>query len=92
MVPSAVDRWEHLADGALLVEVKIEPVSVGDLLRQIKMYRSFVAASAIAATAYPMTKDEIAILRREGIHHVRLGDGFKAWCTRESEMGESQEF
>lgn len=45
----------------------------------------------MVATAYPMSKDEVVCLSREGIRHIRLGDGFRSWCNRQSQESDSQE-
>ncbi len=46
-------------------------------------------SSLFLATAYPVTKADVAILARENVRHIRLGDGFKAWLARPSEDDES---
>lgn len=69
------------------VEVKIAPVPIGDLVRQIKLYRSYGGGDFwIAATAYDLTRAAVDTLRNENIHHVRLGPGFQEFvASRESE-------
>lgn len=101
------DRWVLVRESAIIVEVKIGRVPLGDALRQLNLYRGhghvLVADSeracvsaelwrtptAILATAYPITRDDVAVLAREKIRHVRLGDGFRAWCERPRQDDES---
>jgi len=59
------------------IEVKILPVSVGDLIRQIKLYRSYSGVPDwIAVTSAHLTPAEIECLRNESILHMRLGPAF----------------
>ena len=68
------------------IEVKIRPVSLGDLIRQIKLYRSYSDTKRwIAVTAYPLTASEIECLRNEGIIHMRLGAAFDEYVDAQSQ-------
>ncbi len=71
------------------VEVKISPVGVGDLIRQVKLYQTYTGDWGwgisrwnretihwIAATAYPVSALDVQSLRNERILHLLLGRGF----------------
>lgn len=65
-----------------LVEVKISRVTVGELLRQINLYRTAQQCSEItvvAALRYDIDKAYNAALRDAGVVPVRLGAAFDAW-------------
>jgi hypothetical protein len=75
--------------GRLIIEAKVRPVPVGDILRQLTLYRSYVALSGIdvwgvAATAFDLTEGDVATLRAKRILHVRLGVQFDTYCTERS--------
>lgn len=68
----------------LAIEVKITPVGIGEILRQIKLYRQFRAADNLrwmVATSFPLSANDVAILKGAGVYHVRLGDAFQAWAA-----------
>jgi hypothetical protein len=68
------------------IEVKIHPVGVGDLLRQLNLYRTFVRCDAwIVASPFSFTAPELDALRSASIHHVRLGENFDRWCQEQAE-------
>jgi len=78
--------WQSIKDEAFPhrlaygIEVKIKPVPLGDLVRQIKLYRSYSGVKRwIAVTAYPLTSSETASLHNEGILHMRLGPAFEQY-------------
>lgn len=95
-----VHPWKVRMDAAC--EVKIHPQPMGDVIRQMKLYRehlerpdSQVEMSAwVLATRYPVTVHEKATLKSEGITHIRLGDGFTEYMARvrQSSEAESPEF
>lgn len=68
------------------VEVKITRVPLGDLIRQIKLYRSYSGVDRWAAvTAYPLVASDIDCLRNEGIEHLRLGKAFDEYVDAQSQ-------
>lgn len=86
-----VCRRHEYDDRKLVVEVKITPLGLGDIIRQLKLYREFDFSVAgtyartpidwVVATAFPLSDSEVSILRdREKIHHVRLGSSFEKWA------------
>lgn len=72
-----------------LVEVKVEPVNIGQILRQINLYRDFVEQYVysdladlrgyefVLATCYKPTVEELDTLSDAFIYHLYLGKGFK---------------
>lgn len=65
----------------VLMEVKIHPVSLGDVLRQLKLYREFEPVDLMfLATAYGLPAEDVRALRAEKIVHVRLGANFEEYC------------
>ncbi len=77
-------------DAVVGVEVKINPVPVGDLLRQLNLYRSHIGSGFsiacvdrwIAALRYDIDAPYADALKSEGIEVVRLGRGFDAWLAQ----------
>jgi hypothetical protein len=73
------------------VEVKTTPTKIGDILRQINLYRTFADKQpeiergdmwALAAN-FPMTEHDVEALRNENIRHLILGDDFEKWCQEQ---------
>lgn len=71
------------------IEVKITPTGVGDILRQIAVYREYTDVVPkdplyghwLVATAFQMSKGDVAILTTENIRHIRLGEKFERWTS-----------
>jgi hypothetical protein len=86
-------KWQ--VRGSVFVEVKIQRVSVGDIIRQIKLYREYAhvveardASEArngetrsawVLATRFPLDAGETQLLDSAGITHVRLLEGYEKW-------------
>ncbi len=67
-------------DGRIIIEVKIGSINVGDVVRQINLYRQYVGASAwVLATAFDLDAGQVDMLRQAKIHPIRLGAGFSNW-------------
>lgn len=74
-----------------IIEVKIQPVPIGDILRQINLYREYTIdclreeypgvhdATWILAAEFPVSQDSADMLRREKIVSVALGKSFAEW-------------
>lgn len=75
-----------------LIEVKIEPVSIGDVLRQVKLYRGYLEISrTVVVTVFPYDKTDVETLRRDRVYHVRLGADFLAYCeVRKSQKSSAE--
>ncbi len=67
------------------IEAKIGKTSVGDLLRQLNLYRRYLLSETIfiVATYYELTAAEIDALEAAGIRHVLLGKAFRNYVARE---------
>ena len=60
----------------------MRPVSVGEVVRQVTLYREHLKADRwIVATAFPVTSPDLAELTAAKITHVRLGGGFERWAA-----------
>lgn len=80
----------------VLVEVKIQPVAIGDILRQVGLYlhhqsrvlydSDYVWANhVVVATAYDLSVDDVAMLTSKKILHVRLSKDFDSFCATSTE-------
>ena len=59
------------------VEVKITPVGVGEILRQIKLYQEYADHRHwYVVTAFPLSEGDIDALKTNGVLHAKLGSGF----------------
>lgn len=81
----------------IVVEVKIHPLSVGALLRQIELYRSYYQGRGktvwVVATAFDMDAADVGLLKNQNITHVRLGAKFDEYVkTREQAPQKSLSF
>jgi hypothetical protein len=75
----------------VLVEVKVGPVPIGSVLRQLNLYRTFLYPGYLVpdlfwvlATVSPYDPSDLAVLKSANVHHVRLGEAFDAWCREKS--------
>lgn len=72
------------------IEVKVQRVGVGDILRQMKLYQEYTGfphagpAHWFAVTAYSLSEPEMRALKEAGIRHLRLGARFQEWAQRQS--------
>lgn len=81
--PAPEDGLHH-NDAHIVVEVKILPLSFGDILRQLRLYQQFWSALVwVVATAFQPSRGDIQELRHHGIVHVQLGPKFDRWTDRE---------
>jgi len=87
-----LDGLIYGTSGHVLVEVKIAPVSLGEVLRQLKTYRGLVYNDGYGArivgdvqlwlaTAFDFSVSEAAILQQENILWLRLGPAFDTWIA-----------
>lgn len=80
-------------DRHVAVEVKISPVGVGDIIRQIKLYRTYAGYRFyggdlmrwIIATAFPLSDVDVRSLRNEKIVHVLLGHSFEQFVEAQNQ-------
>lgn len=74
--------------GTMVVEVKVKPTGVGDIIRQINLYREYVQANAwILASCFDLDAGQVATLEHARIKPIRLGDGFAKWFEERSGHG-----
>ena len=98
-------RWESLPDTHgrrqvnAGVEVKASHIQVGEVLRQLQLYRAYTDSSTpycgpgwndianwIVATTYALSVAEVDAFRNERFLHVRLGDGFREFVSAASAL------
>ena len=83
----------HTVGTEIGVEVKIGRVGIGDVIRQIKLYRTYAGYSLgdsesirwVVATAYPLSDLDVRSLRNERILHVLLGPGLQTFADAQSQ-------
>ena len=64
------------------IEVKITPTATGDVIRQVKLYRSYSRINDwTVVTAYDLSASDIASLQNENIRHLRLGKRFDEYVA-----------
>lgn len=68
------------------IEIKIEPVSVREILQQIYLYRQYIKFGGrfCLVAGFLMTKFEIDVLNSHDIVTIRLGNNFTNWVAREN--------
>jgi hypothetical protein len=76
------------------LEVKIQPVGVGTILRQINLYKGYPPVPPrdkfthwFVATAFPVSSADIVVLKNEGILHIFLGDKFNDFVEQSGAPG-----
>ncbi len=82
----------------LLVEVKTTPLPPGDVVRQIKLYRTLEygnlpsrmspdvsSSKVVVATTFDVSESFKQILATENISCVKLGAGFRKWMVEQTE-------
>jgi len=67
--------------GSVVVEVKINPTGIGDIIRQFNLYREYVRLTDawVLATTYPLDAGQVDTLKQSNIHPILLGEGFQKW-------------
>lgn len=76
-------EWSSYVLRWLNVEVKVSPVPIGNILRQINFYRSHVGGPWLLATLFPLSHGDHEVLRGADISHALLGDAFHRWMAEE---------
>jgi len=83
-------EWRSVADfmwrsnEEVGIEVKATPVAVSDVIRQVKLYRSYSGIRTwIVATTYQITRADLACLRNERFQHVYLSGHFQAFVAEQ---------
>jgi hypothetical protein len=83
--------------GYVVFEVKINQVGIGDIIRQINLYRQYYKKHGnpifwVIASAFQLPAVDVETLKREGIHHVFLGDSFIRWYEERSKVASRDTF
>lgn len=69
------------------VEVKILPISLGDILRQINLYREYIGnVPFVLATVFDLSVASVKVLQDDNITPVFLGAKFKAWAREQRDL------
>ena len=83
-------EWSSVADQVdrlheeVGVEVKVTPVAVSDVIRQVKLYRSYSGVPTwVVATTYQITRADLECLKNERFQHVYLGKHFQAFVAEQ---------
>lgn len=86
---SSNDDWVEtlstiVKNEVLFVEVKVNPTEIGDILRQIKLYREYLSSELsrnmwYLVTTFDINEEAQEQLLDEGIQWIKLGPKFDAW-------------
>lgn len=85
---------KYFDSGHISSEVKVAPVPVGQIVRQILFYKEFELdfGQWVLATTYPMAEaDRLSLIESHCIHHVQLGSAFKDWIGNREALAKSNE-
>lgn len=89
------EPYSHTARGErfLILEVKIAAVPVGDIVRQVNLYREHTPENTetkkfiwIVALAFDITPADHAMLKSSNIECVRLGREFEEWSEEQKRL------
>jgi hypothetical protein len=68
----------------IVLEIKIQPIPCGQIVRQMRLYGSYLEARQWAVlTAFDISRADAAMLRTVGLHHYKLGASFEEFCARQ---------
>jgi hypothetical protein len=92
------EKREETEAYGVIVEVKIAPVALGDVMRQIALYRQYSInfrpthainwKYAVLATTYELDACDFATLLKQNIHHIYLGRKFEEYCEQRQASGQ----
>jgi hypothetical protein len=80
-----VDHKDYRSSGVILIEVKIQPVSVSEIIQQMRLYAHYLEIAgtsvdlSIAVVDFDMLDEDQDTLKAADITSVRLGSGFESW-------------
>ena len=81
----AADECINLDAGKIGIEVKVTAVSMSDVIRQVKLYRSYSGIDSwLIATTYEIGPGDLEFIKNEGIGYVRLANKFQAFVANQS--------
>ena len=83
--------WKNIADYSTpcdstvhCIEVKVTPVTICELLRQINIYKSYSQfQSWIVATTYSLSVADLKCLTDENLKHIYLGQHFQTYLAEQ---------
>ncbi len=83
----------------MLVEVKISPVSIGDVLRQLNLYSTYFESVAeyrhmprcLLVAPWDLAASELDALRKSGYEFLKLGKAFNDWKQSLATKGDTKE-
>ena len=82
VAPGVDTKQTSVTESTVLVEVKANPVSIDDLIRQMKFYQFHLeAAKVVVVTLFPIKTTDAATMLNEGINPYYLGEDFAMWCA-----------
>lgn len=97
--PPKLSRKVRSQTWPLFAEVKIEPVGVGDILRQLNLYRSYFEIGGyserprapypgvpygILFTSFQLSPAESTAINEAGYGCIQLGTKFDQWCKEQN--------
>lgn len=77
------DAMHEIPEFSIAVEVKVNPIPVSDILRQLNLYREYLIGIVkcwALVTCYDLNQSEYDLLMHEGVRPIRLGMDFTEWC------------
>jgi hypothetical protein len=80
-----LDIYVYCGIYSVAVEVKVNPIGIGDMVRQFNLYRQYAGSIDywVLATTFVLSPIDLDSLKRERIRHVLLGPRFEAWCSEQ---------
>lgn len=78
------EDWIWAGKQSIFIEVKIKPVGIGDILRQINLYRSYIDFGRwVLVTDFDMSANMEEELEKMGVKPLRLGSGFDSFIEQQ---------
>lgn len=79
------ERYLGYPERAIGVEVKIQPISWAEVLRQIRLYAEYLPAEVwVLAAAYAVSASDVEMLQANDVMTVRLGSKFETWAKAQA--------
>lgn len=84
VLPMGYDYLTKWHPVPVFVEVKIAPVGLGEVLRQIRLYEEYVGGQLwVLVAAFELSESLVRGLRDEHVKPVQLGPNFRAWAAEQ---------
>jgi hypothetical protein len=81
-------EYHESQEGVIGVEIKIQPTSLGDILRQMRLYQEyFTVRQWYLVTKFALSEDAILQLNKHRISTARLGTEFDEFVARKPKAG-----